>query len=509
MMPPTSTKAATDGDVRDGGNAVEALLRLASNARAFRSADGRIHVQVPVGDRLEIYGLKSARFRDWLIDRFHGDRGEFPSARATSRVLAVLEARARFDGAKPAVYVRVGRDGASGAADCYLDLGDSSGQAVKFSAQGWSVVDLPPVHFRRPEGQLPLPKPSPDGSIELLRTYVNLTEPEFRLLIGWMAVALMPDGPYPILVIHGEHGSAKSTLARVFGDSIDRQDSPVLARPCSTRDLMVTAASGWLLVYDNISVVPNWLSDGLCRLATGGGFAGRALFTNDERTVIHAKRPVIVNGIDEFVCRDDLADRCVFLRPPPLIAGSHRAEVEFWRSFRADYPAIFGGLLNAVVGGLRELPSVRPAELPRMADFACFGEAVGRGLGWPADTFLSAFSDNRRETTLTALEESVLASVLLECAAWGGLLSWTASATEMLQRLSRHVDPKVRASARWPKSPRTFSNELRRIAPLLRTRGISVEFTRTRDSRLITINADPSFDYSTLPHSTEGGRHLE
>jgi len=501
-MPPTSTKAESDVDARDAGSAVEALLRLASNARIFRSADGRFHAQVPVGDRHEIYGLKSTAFRDWLIDSFHAGRGELPSARAVGRVLALLESRARVDGAMPAVYVRVGRDGEVGGAHCYLDLGDPSGQAVKIGAHDWSVVDRPPVHFRRPEGLLPLPKPSPDGSIELLRPYVNLTEPDFRLLIGWMAAALMPDGPYPILAIHGEHGSAKSTLARIVRKLIDPQQSPVLAGPASTRDLMVTALSEWLLVYDNISALPNWLSDSLCRLAAGGGVAGRALFTNDEPNVIHAQRPVIINGIDEFVCRADLADRCVFLHLPPIIAGSRRVEVELWRSFQADYPAILGGLLSAVVGGLRELPSVRLAELPRMADFACFGEAVGRGLGWPAETFLSAYNDNRQETTLTALEESVLATVLLDMAAWGGLENWTRSATEMLEALSRYVDPKVRASGRWPKSPRVFSNELRRIAPQLRTRGISVEFTRTCNARLITINADPSFDYSSAPHDT-------
>jgi hypothetical protein len=507
MMPDSST-AESNGNVLDGGSTVEALLRIASNARTFRSADGRFHAQVPVGDRHEIYGLKSTAFRDWLIDSYHGDSDQLPSAYAVSRVLAALEARARFDDAMPAVYVRVGRDSDVGCADCYLDLGDPGGQAVKISAREWSVVDRPPVHFRRPEGMLPLPTPRRDGSIELLRPYVNLSEPNFRLLIGWMAAALLPDGPYPILTIHGEQGSAKSTLARVVRKLIDPQESAVLGEPRSTRDLMVTAFNGWLLAYDNISVMPNWLSDSLCRLATGGGFAGRALFSNDQRNVIHAQRPAILNGIDEFVRRDDLADRCVFLHLPPIIAAGRRAEVEFWLSFRADYPGILGGLLSAVVGGLREQPSVRLAELPRMADFARFGEAVGRGLGWPAETFLSAYSENRREATVTALEESVLARILLDSAAWGDMGNWTLSATEMLDELAKYVPPNVRASGRWPKSPRTFSNELRRIAPQLRTRGISVNFVRNRVSRLITVHVDPSFDYSNAPHDTEAtGAH--
>ena len=56
-----------------------------------------------------------------------------------------------------------------------------------------------------------------------------------------MAAALLPEGPYPILAIHGEQGSAKSTLAKVVRSLIDPQAAPVLAEPRSTRDLMVTA----------------------------------------------------------------------------------------------------------------------------------------------------------------------------------------------------------------------------------------------------------------------------
>ena len=291
-------------------------------------------------------------------------------------------------------------------------------------------------------------------------------------------------------------------MAKIVRKLIDPQQSPVLAAPCGVRDLVVSAVNGWLLAYDNISTVRDWLSDGLCRLASGGGFAGRALFTDDERSVIHAERPVILNGIDEFVKRDDLADRCVFLHLPAIDAGSRRKEADLWQSFQADYPAILAGLLDAVAGGLRELPQVQLAELPRMADFACFGEAVGRALGWPAGTFISAYNANRRDTTVTSLEESLVARLLLDNAALGGLVNWTLSATEMLEDLTRELPRRVAASARWPKTPRAFTNELRRIAPQLRMRGISVKFTRTQDSRLITISRDPKFDYSVLPHCT-------
>jgi hypothetical protein len=497
-MIPNASRNDSLAMLPDEEGVIDVLLRLASAARYFRSADGRFLAQVTVENRNEVYGLKLAAFRDWLIERFRDERGELPSEPSLRRVMAALEARARFDKARPAVHVRVGREIECGETAYYLDLGNPEGEAVKISAEGWSVVDRPQVHFERPAGLLSLPRPRRDGSIERLRTFVNLTEPDFCLLIGWMAAALLPEGPYPVLVTHGEKSSAKSTLLKIIRLMIDPQVAPVLCGPSSNRNLVVTAMSGWLLIYDNLSVLPNWLSDGLCRLSTGGGFAGRALFTDDERKVIYAQRPVVLSGIDEFVRRDDLVDRCVFLHLPPIADISRRREAEFWPSFMEEYPGILGGLLDAVVAGLRELPSVQPTELPRMADFACFGEAIGRGLGWPAGTFLSAYSENRQSATALAIEDSPLALVLLESALLGGLRNWTLSPAEMLEDLTRDLSRRVAASARWPKTPRAFSNELRRIAPALRARGIDVGFGRTRDSRLITISRCPRSDFSSV-----------
>ena len=186
-----------------------------------------------------------------------------------------LEAFARFEGGKPSLFIRVGFDRAKEGERYYIDLGNASGQAVEIGAEGWNIVEKTEVDFRRPEGLLPLPQPVRGGSIELLQAYVNLRERDFRLLIGWMAAALRPKGPYPILAIYGEQGSAKSTLARVIRLLIDPQEAALLMQPESRRDMMITAVNGWLLAYDNIGVIPSWLSDGLCVLATGGAHAGR------------------------------------------------------------------------------------------------------------------------------------------------------------------------------------------------------------------------------------------
>jgi hypothetical protein len=486
-----SLKPGDDEIVEHNGdeeNVVETLVRLASTARLYRSTDGRLHARVSVGDREEMYRLDSSRFRDWLSQVYFVERRDLPSLSAIRRVVSLLETRQRsVDGLTPSVFIRVGGepDADRNVSTYYLDLGDPSGRAVQVRAQGWSVVDRPDVQFQRPEGMLPLPIPSRDGSIDLLRPYVNLSKSDFRLMITWLTTALRPVGPYPVLTLHGEQGSAKSSLARILRLLIDPHSSALLGQPTSKRDLLATAVHGWLLAYDNISAIPTWLSESLCQIVFGGAISGRKLFSDNERSDIIAQRPMILNGIEDFVRRGDLTDRTVFLYLPPILPTRRRAQDEFWASFHADYPRILGGVLDAVVGGLRILPSVRLPEMPRMADYAKWGEAVGRGLGWASDSFLSTYHANRKEATSLALEDSAVGSILLQLAPQ--TTKWVGTSTELLAALAEVAGKKVAASARWPKTPIQFSNELRRLAPQLALHGLSIRFSRNYEQRIVLI----------------------
>ena len=488
-MADKSSRGSTAAVPKERAGPVERLMSLTATAVLSRSTDGRSHARVTAGERRETYALASAAFRDWLIDGYFRTYHEVPSEWSIRRTRGALEALARFEGGTPSIFVRVGHGNDGDSSTCYLDIADSRGQAVRIGPQGWSVVDDCGVHFRRPDGLSPLPIPSRDGSIEPLRRYVNLSDRDFRLLVVWMAAALRPVGPYPILALYGQNGSTKSTLAEVVRRLIDPQATKLLGQPRSMRELMVTAVNGWLLAYDNLSVIPQWLSDGLCMLATGGAMAGNASFSSSERTVFHAQRPVVLCGIDEFIRRADLTDRAVFLSLPPIFPSRRRRETEFWASFQQDSPRILGGLLDAVAGGMRELPSVQPAQLPRMADFAAFAEAVGRTLGWPAETALSDYDQNRRDATMSHLDDSPLATMLLDLSP-DFFIDWSGPASELLDELT----PLARSHAEsplWPKTSELLSRELRRIAPQLAIHGIFVHFSRNHHGRLLSVSRDP------------------
>jgi hypothetical protein len=231
------------------------------------------------------------------------------------------------------------------------------------------------------------------------------------------------------------------------------------------------------------------MSDRLCRLSTGGGYATRGLYTNDQRRVFDVQRLVIVNGIEEFVRRGDLADRGIFLHLAPIEPTNRLTESEFWESFDLDYPMILGGVLDAVVGGLRELPSVTLKKLPRMAEFATFGEAVGGSLGWPAGAFLTAYVYNRLDAATSTFEDSLVARALLRLV--GPVAQqWAGNAADLQIALTKIVGKKNAASASWPKTCYRLGNELRRVAPQLRMYGLSVTFERTRKGRFITVTSE-------------------
>jgi len=86
-------------------------------------------------------------------------------------------------------------------------------------------------------------------------------------------------------------------------------DMAMRSPPKEERNLLVQAACNRCVALDNLSSLPLWLSNGLCRLSTGGGHSARELYTDLEEIYIAVKRPVILNGIENVATRPDLAER--------------------------------------------------------------------------------------------------------------------------------------------------------------------------------------------------------
>jgi hypothetical protein len=468
-------------------------LALDAGASLFHDPEQAGYATVPVGERKETWPLKSNGFKRWLAQRFYQSCDKAPGGQAVADAVAVLEGQALFDAPELSVHVRL----AEHQGRIYLDLADESWSAVEISAEGWRVVPDPPVKFRRPRGLAPLPVPQPGGRVEALRPFVNVAgDADWRLLVAWLVQALRPRGPYPVLCLHGEQGCAKSTTARAVRSLIDPNTAPLRCEPRDERDLMIAACNGWLVAFDNLSRLPGWLSDALCRLATGGGFATRELYTDREEVIFDAMRPCVLTSIEELASRGDLLERAILLRLPRIGERDRRTEREFWEAFEAARPGILGGLLDAVSAALAGVGRVRLNGLPRMADFACWAAAAEGAFGWPRGAFMEAYGGNQRDANELALEASPLPGPLRQLAERRG--GWEGTATELLKELTGLAGEEVARRKDWPKRHNTLSGQLRRLAPNLWQVGILIEFDlrepgrkRTRTIRVTVEDTGP------------------
>src|SRR5436309_5113994 len=277
-------------------------------ASLFHDPNGTAFADLAIDGHRETWPIRSRQFRHWRR-RYYEETGSAAGAQTITSAVDLLEARAQFDAPERPVHIRVAEyDGCT-----YLDLADKDWRAVQIGPDGWQVVTAPPVRFRRAAGMLPLPIPQRGRSIEALATFLNLPAPdEFVLVVAWLLAALQRGGPYPLLVIAGEQGSSKTVLTKFLRALIDPNVAPTRAPPREERDLMIAANNGHILAFDNLSGLPSWLSDALCRLASGGSFAVRQLYTDCDEVLFQAARPAILNGIEDIVCRSDLADRAIF-----------------------------------------------------------------------------------------------------------------------------------------------------------------------------------------------------
>ena len=511
---PTSSGAvalAQDDEEDGGGKRTQAmrLLELAAPpaVRLFRTPAGEAHATLQARGRQETWPIRGKLFSAWLRHRFEGAEGRPPGSDAIRTAVDTLEARALLAAGVQAVRdVYILSAGAEG--KVWLDLADIEGRAVVIGPDGWDVTRTPPVAFRRTQDAKPLPVPSREGSWEPLLDLVNLDEDGFVLFVGWLVGALAPLTGYPVLMVEGVQGSAKSSLARTARALVDPAGLDVQRPPDQERDLFIRAGNCRLLALDNLTRPPRWLSDALCTLATGGGFACRELHTDREEAVFRSCLPIVVTGIEGLAQGDDLADRSIVLTLEAIPPDRRRREDEWRAALEEARPRILGALCNALAGGLAYRDQVKPpGGLPRMADFASFvlaAEAAG-ALPWAPGRFLEALTANRGAAAVIGLERDMVASAIAEFL--GEVGTWTGTASQLLASLEARLPEGARRAKAWPKAAHILTGMLPRREPILREAGVFVEKTRGTDrsrARLLTLRLAPEPTEEPVPERERG-----
>jgi hypothetical protein len=445
---------------------------LEAGVELFHDVDDTAFATVTIDRHAETWPVRSRQFGLYVRRLMHkreddGAAGEAVTTNALSDAVATLEARALFDGEVTPVHTRIAGD----TLRVVIDLGDPEWRAIEITRHGWRVLDHHPVKFRRTGAQLPLPMPVAGGSLDDLRGLMNVDDDgAWKLVVGWLLAALRPGYPFPVLVLHGEQGSAKTTVCRMLRALVDPNASPVRAAPHDIDDLMVSATRSWVVAYDNISHLPRGLSDAICRLATGGGLSKRALYSNDDEIILDALRPVVLNGIDAVAKSSDLLDRALLVELPVIDEDDRMPEEELWARFEQARAGVFGALCTAAAGALARVHDVRLERLPRMADFARWVTAAEPAFGWEPGAFVDVYGENRGESHEVALESSTIGPALRAVADGG----FHGTASELLEALGEEAGDAATRRKDWP-NPRALVDELKRLAPNMRALGYLVE----------------------------------
>ncbi|MDX3536185.1 ATP-binding protein [Streptomyces sp. MB09-01] len=449
------------------------------------SEDGRPYGVRKHGPNLAMPLRGKAGLRSQMARLFTDiNEGAVASQSALADAMTVLEGMAAATDPVP-VMLRVAGD----AHQVVVDLGTADGRCVVATPEGWSLRDRSPVLFRRSGAMAVMPEPvqvrSGEG-LALLRDLVNMDDEAFHQLVAWLVAAWIPHIPHPVLTFKGEQGTGKSKAAQTIVNLVDPSPAAKRSQPRDVKAWATQAFNSWALCLDNISTIPPWLSDTLCKAVTGDGIVDRALYTDDDVVVLTFRRVLAMTTIDAGALAGDLAERLLVLDLQLIDENRRRTEEELDDAFSEARPAILAALFDLLSAVLRELPSVRLERMPRMADFARVLAAVDQINGWST---LASYTTSSAEVAADALEGDPFGSAVVSLVEADG--SWAGTAGMLLEHLPNPdtVHPK------WPKDATRAGGQLKRLAPILRSVGITFDDSkRTPDrhrQRLYTLTATP------------------
>ncbi|NKB69826.1 MAG: hypothetical protein GKR89_22365 [Candidatus Latescibacteria bacterium] len=433
-----------------------------------------------------------------------------PGNEILSAAINVLAATACFEGPCYKLHNRV----AFHENALWVDMTDEKWRAIRITAQKWELCSDAPILFTRYTHHASQIVPAQEGDVHRLFEFVSVADEDTRLLLlVWLVAAMIPGFPHPVPIIHGPHGSGKSSLFRYLRRLIDPSVLDTVSFPRDNTELVQTLSHHWAALFDNVDTLSQWQSDALCRAVTGEGVSKRQLYTNDEDVIYHFQRCIGINGINIVATRPDLLDRAILVSLSRIDPQQRRSERELEAAFDKARPHILGGILDTLVRALSIRPTVEVDQLPRMADFAHWGCAIAQALYSTQDAFLRAYAANLTAQNNEVLESHPVAAAIV--ALMEEQSKWEGQPSELLNELERvaeaqKIDVKDR---QWPKAANSLTRRIRGVRSNLQEAGICIRESKSgprhimlhRDNIVQTVQTVPSVKKQQLT----GGRYLD
>jgi hypothetical protein len=478
-------------------------------------------------DHYEIIAIESDKFKRYLTKLYY-DRNDKQVVKpdVVKNAVQLLAAKAEFEGATIPLELRVAwnRDGTI---VYYYDLTNDKWEVVRItitaagleestmtSGGAWVVEKPSFCVFKRHKNHQPQVFPERSYPADIFDRFINLMnvkDADSKLLLKCYIISLfIPEIPKAILMLHGEQGSAKSTLQELIKMLVDPSTARTLAFPRDINELIQKLSHNYISYFDNISHIPDWISDQLCRGVTGSGFSKRQLWTDDDDVIYNFKRCIGFNGINLAATKADLLDRGLIIQLDYLPKGKRKKLKDIWYEFEQLRPQLLGyifDILAKVLNMIKTTPAGRDlvdgiTELPRMADFAEIAEVISRCMGYKENEFLNAYKRNIGLQTEQIVEGNYVANAVVYFMADKD--EWTGTATELLDELEHVAETlkiKTKNDKAWPAAPNQLTRRLNEVQTNLRQAGIEIEKDRDAQTkaRLVKLCKTPPPSLPSLP----------
>ena len=451
-------------------------------------------IAIKINGHAETLGLDSQRFKNWIYRFFYENTGKIKSEQVENTI-KVLESKAEFSENRKRLELRLAK-ASTDEFTFYYDLTNSNWSAVKITPAGWTIENSPPILFKRYSNQLPqvnpfLPSPSyltiddkDDTILDKFIDLLNVKDNDNKLLLKCYIISLfIPSIAKPILMLHGEQGSAKTTLQELIKMLIDPSIVKTLTFPRDINELVQQLSHNYIAYYDNISIIKEQISNALCRAVTGAGFSKRQLYTDDDDILYYFLRCIGFNGINLAATKADILDRGIIIQLERIQKEKRRKIEDIWKDFEILRPHLLAYIFDILVKVLqvKQKGGIKVSNgLNRMADFEEYAEIISRCMGYREGEFLRVYQDNigiQIDEAIQANPLSMAVVELMDNKDDGDELDKTP--TELYLELNEIAETKLKINIQkiksWPKSPNQLSRKLNEAQTNLREKGIEIE----------------------------------
>lgn len=499
-----------------GGNLketqAEKLLRLIEGTpdiKLFYDHSSEFYAVIPRDEHREIWDVHTNIFKFWLQKLYRDNEHKIINKENLTQAIDILCAKALFENKKEiSLNTRIARDETEHA--IWYDLTNSDWQTVKITEHGWTIENNPPILFKRFEHQKPQLLPCESGDIRKILKYVNVQD--YRtLFLTWIVCSFIPEIQHPMIILHGEKGAAKTTASKLLKDLIDPSQLDTSMLPKKFDDFTVTLDQHWFLTFDNVSSISDDTSDALCQAITGSGIQKRKLFTDAQSHIVTFQRCILMNGINNVATRSDLLDRSILIGLTHISESDRKEFTIMMKDFMEDLPSILGGIFNLLSSAMKLYPSVHLDSLPRMADFARWGFAVGEAMGGLGQKFLDEYMENQNIQNKEALDTDLVAVLLVSF--MENRYKWEGRVSELYLSLKNFaLQTGINTNCKdFPKQPNILSRKLNELRSNLQFAGITFESEQRSKGTFICIkntNESPLPPFVPLNHDTVSDKNI-